>query len=55
MDKIEQKIRELLRELLQHDGYGHLEVDMKIMKRNQKEVIIKCGKEFRYVVDFELD
>jgi hypothetical protein len=52
MNRIEQKITELYDELLKHDGYGRLEIDMKILKRNQKEIIIKCGREFRYVVDF---
>jgi hypothetical protein len=41
----------MYRDLLLHDGFGELRVDVKILKRGQKEVIIKAGKEFRYVVD----
>jgi len=39
-------------DLLLHDGFGHIEVDMKILKRGQKEVLISCGKEYRFVVNF---
>jgi hypothetical protein len=41
----------MYRDLLLHDGFGELRVDIKILKRGQKEVIIKSGKEYRYVVD----
>ncbi|MCB1078046.1 MAG: hypothetical protein KDM63_09620 [Verrucomicrobiae bacterium] len=39
-------------DLLLHDGFGHIEIDMKILKRGQKEILINCGKEYRFVVDF---
>jgi hypothetical protein len=45
------KIEELYKSLFQHDGFGELRVEMKILKRGQKEVIIHCGKQYRYVVD----
>jgi len=38
-------------ELFNHDGYGDFRVEMKILRRGQKEVIIHCGKQYRYVVD----
>lgn len=43
----------LFDELLQHDGYGDLSVEMRILKRGQKEILVRCGKQYRYVVDFE--
>lgn len=46
------KLEEIYTELFAHDGYGHIEVDMRILKRGQKEVIVRCGKEFRFVVDY---
>ncbi|HPS52050.1 MAG TPA: hypothetical protein PLK08_00720 [Phycisphaerae bacterium] len=46
------KISELYRELIAHDGFGELHMDVRILKRGQKEVIIHCGKQYRYVVDF---
>ena len=46
------KFRELYGEVFHHDGYGEIRVEMRILKRGQKEVIIHCGKQYRYVVDF---
>ncbi len=42
----------VLDDLLLHDGYGHIEIDMKILKRGQKEVVIVSGKEYRFVIDY---
>ena len=45
------KLRQLYCELFDHDGYGEMRVEMRILRRGQKEVIIYCGKQYRYVVD----
>ena len=45
------KLRQLYCELFDHDGYGEMRVEMRILRRGQKEVIIHCGKQYRYVVD----
>ena len=42
----------VLDDLLLHDGFGHIEIDMKILKRGQKEIVVSCGKEYRFVIDF---
>jgi hypothetical protein len=47
------KIGELYRLLFEHDGYGEMSVEMRILKRNQKEVIVRCGCQHRYVVDWK--
>lgn len=47
------KIQELYNSLFDHDGYGELKVEMRILKKGQKEVIIHCGKQYRYVVDWQ--
>jgi hypothetical protein len=47
------KIGELYTHLYEHDGYGEMTVSMRILKRNQKEVIVRCGCEHRYVVDWK--
>ncbi|MEM7194794.1 MAG: hypothetical protein AAF402_07590 [Pseudomonadota bacterium] len=44
------KIAELYCDLIDHDGFGDLHLQMRILKRGQKEIIIQCGKEYRYVV-----
>jgi len=42
---------ELYADLFSHDGYGDIGVEIKILRRGQKEVILHCGKQFRYVLD----
>jgi hypothetical protein len=49
---IKAKLAGLYDELFAHDGYGELRLEIRILKRGQKEVIIHCGKQYRYVVDF---
>ena len=49
-DEVKKRIEELYNMLVKHDGYGEIQVDIKILKRGQKEVIIRCGKQYRYVV-----
>ncbi|MGL1958375.1 MAG: hypothetical protein OCD00_13770 [Colwellia sp.] len=49
--EILEQIANLYTELFNHDGYGDFRVEMKILRRGQKEVIIHCGKQHRYVVD----
>lgn len=46
------KLRELYINLFNHDGYSEMRIEIKILKRGQKEVIIHCGKQYRYVVDY---
>nr|WP_319393872.1 hypothetical protein [uncultured Desulfobacter sp.] len=46
------KLTELYQEVFTHDGHGNIRVEMKILRRGQKEVIIYCGKQYRFVVDF---
>ncbi|MDR1478128.1 MAG: hypothetical protein LBJ00_04225 [Planctomycetaceae bacterium] len=50
-DPVVLRLCTMYRDLLLHDGFGELRVDVKILKRGQKEVIVKSGKEYRYVVD----
>jgi hypothetical protein len=49
---IREKILELYDELFRHDGFGELSINIRFLKRNKKEVVIQCGKEYRYVVDY---
>ncbi len=50
-EPVKNKLMELLDEVLQHDGFGEIRVEVKILKRRQKEVILHCGKQYRFVVD----
>ncbi|MEY8247811.1 MAG: hypothetical protein RPT11_05450 [Bermanella sp.] len=50
---VKKKLSEIYDELFAHDGFGNFQVNIKILKRQQKEVVIDCGKQYRYVVDFK--
>ncbi|MGD8386064.1 MAG: hypothetical protein PVG49_02910 [Desulfobacteraceae bacterium] len=50
--EIRGKILELYAELFRHEGFGELSIRMRFVKRNKKEVVIQCGKEYRFVVDY---
>lgn len=52
-ERVKARLCQLFDELLCHDGFGDLSVEMRILKRGQKEVLIRCGKQYRYVLDFE--
>lgn len=43
----------LFDELFAHEGFGALRVEMRILRRGQKEVILDCGKQYRFVLDYE--
>ncbi len=50
-EQVKKRINALYNMLVEHDGYGEMQIDFKILKKGQKEVIIRCGKQYRYVVD----
>ncbi|WP_372807950.1 hypothetical protein [Pontiella sp.] len=50
-ENVKKRIDALYNMLVAHDGFGEMKIDFKILKKGQKEVIIHCGKQYRYVVD----
>jgi hypothetical protein len=54
-ENVKKRIDALYNMLVEHDGYGEMHIDFKILKKGQKEVIIHCGKQYRYVVDVSKD
>ena len=50
-DLVKARLGQLFEKLLAHDGYADMSVVMRILKRGQKEVVIRCGKQYRFVVD----
>ena len=48
---VKARLLQLLDEVMAHDGYGSIKVDVKLLKKGQKEVIVDCGKQYRFVVD----
>lgn len=50
-DVVKKHFCRLYDDLIKHEGYAELAVDIRILKRGQKEVVIRCGKQHRYVVN----
>lgn len=50
-ENVKKRIDALYNMLVEHDGYGEMSIEFKILKKGQKEIIIRCGKQYRYVVD----
>jgi hypothetical protein len=46
----ENKLIALFRELIAHPGFGELRADIKILRKGQKEVVVSCGKQYRFVL-----
>lgn len=46
------RLTALYREAFAHDGFAEIRVEIRILRRGQKEVILHCGKQYRYVVDY---
>lgn len=50
-DLAKDKLLLLLDEIIEHDGFGEIRIEVNILKRKQKEVILHCGKQYPFVVD----
>lgn len=46
-----EKLIDLYVDTFSHDGFGDIRIEMRILRRGQKEVILHCGKQYRFVVD----
>ena len=49
---VKEKMIQLYDELFRHNGYGEMKIEMRFLKRSQKEIIIHCGKEYRFVLEY---
>jgi hypothetical protein len=50
VERVRAKLLEVFDALLHHPGFGEMHVSMKILKQGKKEVILSCGKEYRFVL-----
>ena len=50
-EEVLERLTRLYLEVFSHDGYGDIRVEMKVLRRGQKEVILHCGRQYRFVVD----
>ncbi|MFH0887956.1 MAG: hypothetical protein V1871_01960 [Planctomycetota bacterium] len=47
---VESKLITLFRELINHPGFGELRVDVKILRKGKKEVVLSSGKQYRFIL-----
>lgn len=50
LDSVQEKLVALFRDLIDHPGFGELRVDVKILKKGNKEVVLSSGKQYRFVL-----
>jgi len=53
--KVLTQLIDLYTDLYKHEGYGSMSVEIRFLKRGQKEVLIHCGKDYRFVIDYSED
>ncbi len=51
--KLKSHLNNLLDQILDHQGFGEIRLDIKWAKQGYKEVIITAGKQYRYIVTVE--
>jgi hypothetical protein len=49
--KVVDKLVSLYQEAFDHEGFAEIRVEIRILRRGQKEVILHCGKQYRFTVD----
>ena len=50
-ESVVRKMIDLYHMLICHSGFGEMSITIRNLKRSQKEIIIHCGKQYRFVVD----
>lgn len=51
-ETVKSRLCKLYDDLIAHDGFAELRVEIRLLKRGQKEVILHCGRQYRFVVDY---
>jgi len=49
-DAVLARIESLYHMLFAHSGYGEMSIEIRYLRKNEKEVLIRCGKQYRFVV-----
>lgn len=49
--EVKSRLSALYDELITHDGFAEMRVEIRLLKRGQKEVILHCGRQYRFVID----
>ena len=49
--EVKSRLSALYDELITHDGFAEMRVEIRLLKRGQKEVILHCGRQYRFVIE----
>lgn len=49
--EVKSRLAALYDELMTHDGFAEMRVEIRLLKQGQKEVILHCGRQYRFVID----
>lgn len=49
--EVKSRLSALYDELMTHDGFAEMRIEIRLLKRGQKEVILHCGRQYRFVID----
>ena len=49
--EVKSRLSALYDELITHDGFAEMSVEIRLLKRGQKEVILHCGRQYRFVIN----
>jgi hypothetical protein len=49
--EVKSRLSALYDELMTHDGFAEMRVEIRLLKRGQKEVILHCGRQYRFVIE----
>ncbi|MDR2678428.1 MAG: hypothetical protein LBB51_03210 [Zoogloeaceae bacterium] len=52
-ERVLAKLDALYQEAFEHNGFAEIRVEIRFLRRGQKEVILHCGKQYRFVVDYD--
>ena len=55
LDETKQILINLFDDAIHHDGYSDTAIEIRILKRGQKEVIFHFGKQYRFVLDMPIN
>lgn len=48
---VKSRMCELYDDLIAHEGFAEMRVEIRLLKRGQKEIILHCNKQYRLIVD----
>jgi hypothetical protein len=55
LEAAEAKLMELFRGMVDHHGFSELRVEVKLLKKGRKDVVLSSGKDYHFVLKPDLN